>query len=425
MPTLEQARETILAALSALSAEVIPTESALGRVAAVSVVATEDLVPFARSAMDGFAVRAVDTRGASLGRPCELRVQGTLFAGTGNAILEETAAIAISTGAPLPSGADAVIPIEHVQHSDHAIQVHAPAAAGDSVFPAGEDVREGDVLVARGKALRPAALALLAFAGNAEVSVYQRPRVSVLATGNELVEITAKPKHGQIRNSNGPALCALAAEAGGEPRIAGVAPDDPAKLSALLEAARRDADLVVTIGGASHGQRDYVKAALSDLGAEFFFREVAMRPGRPTGFAMWAGVPVFVLPGNPAAAFVGFHQLVRPALTRLGGHAGVTAPRLPATLRGEVHGRPGMEYVVFAKATLGANGFEAEPLANQCSALVRNAAEANAFIFMPSDAPERSPGAKVEIEILDWRSVASGAAMRKKSAEYEAPFAGT
>ena len=168
----------------------------------------------------------------------------------------------------------------------------------------------------RARVLNPGKLALLAFAGKPSVRVFRRPRVVIVCTGNELVDVAATPARGQVRNSNAVALSALVLAAGGEPRYEGVAPDDRAALAAMLQRAQRDADLLITTGGASAGERDLVKSVLTELGAEFHFTHVAMRPGRPFGFAEWGGIPVCVLPGNPAAAFVCFQKLVGPALAR-------------------------------------------------------------------------------------------------------------
>ncbi len=235
--------------------------------------------------------------------------------------------------------------------------------------------------------------------------VFRRPRVSILATGNELVEVAAIPKRGQIRNSNAPALAALLEECGAEIKIMSVAPDEPMSVRELLEAARRDADFVITTGGASRGQRDFVKSTLAELGAEMKFNQVAMRPGRPMGFATWGETPVCVLPGNPAAVFVCFHLFVAPAIQKLAGESNAVSQRMKATVRGNIHGRPGMDYVVFAKARMSGVGFEVEALPNQCSALVRTASDANALLFV-SKTSGLAQGDSAEIEILDWRDVA-------------------
>jgi molybdopterin molybdotransferase len=277
------------------------------------------------------------------------------------------------------------------------------------VFPPGEDFRHGDELIALGEVLNPGKLALLAFAGKPSVWVFRRPRVVIVCTGNELVDVAAKPSRGQVRNSNAVALSALARAAGGELRYEGVAPDNHADLAAMLERARLDADLLITTGGASTGERDLVKSVLARLGAEFHFTNVAMRPGRPFGFAEWGGIPVCVLPGNPAAAFVCFHKLVGAALARLAGRHAPELPRVRARLDAELHAPPGRPHFVLARVHREAEGFVVKPLANQCSALVRTAADANAIVTVHEKTGESGPGLgrheMIDVEVLDWSSV--------------------
>src|SRR6202007_5240 len=194
------------------------------------------------------------------------------------------------------------------------IRIFAPVESGDCVFPPGEDFSRGDELIAAGEILNPGKLALLAFAGKPTVRVFRRPRVAIVCTGNELVDVAATPTRGQVRNSNGVALSALVLAAGAEPRYEGVATDNRDALASILRRAQLGADLLLTTGGASAGKRDFVKSVLREFGADFRFTSIHMRPGKPFGFAEWAGVPVCVLPGNPAASFVSFQKLVRPAI---------------------------------------------------------------------------------------------------------------
>jgi molybdopterin molybdotransferase len=411
MPAIDfdQALHTILSTVLPLSSEDVAVAEALGRVAAATVFADEDAVPFPRSAMDGYAVRASECALATQDNPIELPVAGQVFAEKGESILAPATALAITTGSPIPRGADAVIPHERIERDGASIRIFAPVAPGDSVFPPGEDFHDGDELVAAGEILNPGKLALLAFAGKPSVCVFRRPRVALVCTGNELVDISATPARGQVRNSNAVALSALVLAAGGEPRYEGVATDNHAALATMLRRARRGADLLITTGGASEGERDLVKSVLTDLGAELRFTHVAIRPGRPFGFAEWGGVPVCVLPGNPAAAFVCFHKLVRPALARISGNRTIELPRLRARLGAELHGRPGRRYFVLARIQAEAEGFVVQPLMNQCSALVRTAADANAIVTVP-ETSERSAvtlrrGEMVDVEVLDWPSV--------------------
>ncbi len=411
MPTIgfDEALCSILSAVEPLHSENVALAQAFGRIAASTVLAGEDAVPFPRAAMDGYAVRARDCTLATKDRPIELPVAGQVFAEKGDSTLVPGTALAITTGAPVPRGADAVIPHERTEQGAASVRIFAPVAPGDSVFPPGEDFHRGDELIAAGEMLNPGKLALLAFAGKPAVRVFRRPRVAIVCTGNELVDVAAAPTRGQVRNSNAVALSALVLAAGGDPRYEGVARDSRAALSAVLQQARAGADLVITTGGASAGERDLVKSVLTELGAEFHFTNVAMRPGKPFGFAEWNGIPVCVLPGNPAAAFVCFQKLVRPALARLSGSGMIEMPQLPARLDREVHGRPGRRYFVLARLHCAQSGFVVTPLANQCSALVRTAADANAIVTVHEAASEQGArlrrGEMVDAEVFDWSSV--------------------
>jgi molybdopterin molybdotransferase len=419
MPAIgfDEALRAILSAVQPLSAENVALAQALGRIAAATMVADEDAVPFPRSAMDGFAVRAIDCAPATEDNPVELPVVGQVFAEKGESILAPRTALAIMTGAPVPRGADAVIPHERTEQHGNSVRIFAPVAPGESVFPPGEDFRLGDELVATGEVLNPGKLALLAFAGKPTVRVFRRPRVAIVCTGNELVDVAATPTHGQVRNSNAVALSALVVATGGEPRYEGVARDSRAALAAILQRARTGADTLITTGGASAGERDLVKSVLTELGAEFHFTQVAMRPGRPFGFAKWAGIPVCVLPGNPAAAFVCFQKLVRPALARLSGSRAIEFPRMQARLDTELHGRPGRRYFVLARVECKLEGFVVKPLANQCAALVRTAADANAIVTVRETAAGSAAGPRrgemIDVEVFDWPSLLASPSLCK------------
>jgi molybdopterin molybdotransferase len=419
MPAIgfDQALRAILSAVQPLPAEDVALAHALGRIAAAAVVSDEDAVPFPRAAMDGYAVRASDCALATQNNPIEIPVAGKVFAEEGETTLAPGTALAVMTGAPVPCGADAVIPHERTEQHDNSVRIFAPVAPGESVFPPGEDFRRGDELVATGEVLNPGKLALLAFAGKPTVRVFRRPRVAIVCTGNELVDVAARPTHGQVRNSNAVALSALVLAAGGEPRYEGVARDSRAALAAIFERARLGADLLITTGGASAGERDLVKSVLTELGAEFHFTQVAMRPGRPSGFGKWAGIPVCVLPGNPAAAFVCFQKLVRSALARLSGSRAIELPRMQARLDTELHGRPGRRYFVLARVERKLEGFVVKPLANQCSALVRTAADANAVVTVresaAGSAAELRRGEMIDVEVLDWPSIFGSPSLRK------------
>lgn len=406
----DEAREAILTTVQSVTAERVRLSEALGRVVAEDVVADADLVPYARSAMDGFALRSTETVRAAPGQPLTFPVAGVVFAEQGRVTLAPGTAMSITTGAPIPDGADAVIPFEEVQRGDGTIVVSAPVAAGSCVFPPGEDVRRGELLVNCGDVIQAATLGLLAFVGRAELTVYRRPRVSVVCTGNELVEVTSTPGYGQIRNSNAFTLRALIQKCGADVTYCGTASDDQKALGRVLESARVGCGMIITTGGASVGERDLVKGVLRELGAEFRFRAVAVRPGKPTGFGTWDGIPFFVLPGNPAAVFVCFQEFVRPALLEIAGHRRTALPTVRAALGGRVKSKAGRRYVVLARLAFTTQGFEVTPLANQCSVLVRTSADSNALIVLPEGPATFERGDIVDVHVLDWEGAAAGAA---------------
>ena len=400
----DEALRSVVSAAWPVRPEKIALSGALGRIAAARVTADEDAVPYPRSAMDGYAVRAIDCELATPAHPVELHVSGKVFAEKGESTLSPGTALAITTGSPVPDDADAVIPHERTERNCESVRIFVPVSEGDCIFPPGEDLHRGDEILAIGETITAGKMGLLAFAGKSTISVFHRPRVAIICTGNELVDVAATPARGQVRNSNAVTLSALVRAEGGTPLYEGVASDDPAALAEMLERARRGADLLITTGGASSGERDFVKKVLTQSGAEFRFTQVAIRPGRPFGFAEWSGLPVCVLPGTPAAAFVCFQQFVRPLLAGLSGRRVLHLPFVRARLDGELHSRSGRRYFVLARVRWEPEGFVATPLANQCSALVRTSADANAIITIhetPGDSLTRlGSGDMVDAEIF-------------------------
>ena len=399
------ARSILIHAVEPQTSERISLSDVAGRVAAEDVVAEEDLVPYARSAMDGFALRSIDTLAASPDLPLGLPLVGKVFTGDRQSTLAAGTVLGISTGTAIPINADAVVPYEHVTSREGVIFLRRPVPVGDCIFPAAEDVRRGEVLVKRGSIVGPGSLGLLAFAGRAEVAVYRRPRVRFLCSGSELVDVGEKPECGQVRNSNAYVFSALLSECGADARYCGTVTDNRKSLRSALQIARHDADLLVTTGGASVGERDLIKNILEELGTEFEFRRVGMRPGKPFAFGWWQGLPVCVLPGNPAAAFVCWRQFVRPLLLRMAGHKEIEPATVNATLLGPAKSKAGSRYFLFGRLKISRFGFLVEPLANQCSALVRNPATANALIALPEGPAAYESGDPVTVQVLDWRSV--------------------
>jgi len=362
MVPFEQARAEVLARLEPLPAREVALGDALGCVLAADVHAGEDLPPFANSAMDGFAVRSADIQAASADHPVALRLAGEVFAGSASLPrVPPGGAARIMTGGPLPPGADTVVPVEQTTltagSGPEGGEVLVRVAVGERAFvrEAGEDVREGTLVLERGRVLDPAAIGMLASVGRRAVPVVPRPRVAVVSTGDELVDPGDPLGPGQIRDSNSWLLVAQARRAGAEAFRCGRLHDDPDALRKGFALAAAEGDLVLTSGGVSVGDRDYTKQVLAELGDVRGMR-VAMQPGMPQAFGFAAGTPLYGLPGNPVSCFVVFEMLVRPALRRLAGYPDdrLDHPRVPAVLGEPVRSPAGK--VSFLRVRLEAAG---------------------------------------------------------------------
>lgn len=329
MISVDQALQTVLERVGPLGVETVALEDALGRILAEEVRADIDLPPFDRARMDGYAVRSADVATA----PVQLRVLGEIAAGAVfDGIVGPGEAVKIFTGAPLPAGADAVQKVEVTESDGQSVTIHEAVKPGQFITPKASEVAAGEVIAEPGRAIGPAEMAVLASFGYANVKVGRRPRVAVLSTGSELVEVSARPTAAQIRNSNSYTLASYARRAGAIVEMFGVVRDTPADTrEALLRAAAAN-DVVITSGGVSMGDYDLVKAALNEIGAEIFFDKVVIRPGKPTVFACRDRTFFFGLPGNPVSTSVTFNVFARPAIRKMQGES---APLLE-TVRAEL-----------------------------------------------------------------------------------------
>lgn len=389
-----RARALAMGTAALRDVDLISLDDAVGRTLAESVIASDDLVPFARAAMDGYAVAARDAVPG-----LRLPVRGRIVAGDRPVVHARGGATAIATGAPLPEGADAVIPWEDVEVCDSAIAIARRTVPGAHVFPPGDDARCGDILAACGDAIEPGTLGLLAATGCAQVRVRRRPRVRIICTGDELVAPGCQPEHdGQIFESNGVVLRALVTATGAEVCSLRHCGDEPDEVRSVLQTCARDADLVITTGGASSGPRDAVKPALDALGARFAFRSVALRPARPTALAHLGTAAVVVLPGNPSAAVIGFHAIARPLLAVMLGRDMPTP--LGARLRGTVRAKAERTYAVLADVYAEGGAIVADVLPNQCSSLAGNAARANGMVLLPPGERTYVDDTLVSVELI-------------------------
>ena len=398
----DQARAAVLERLRPLPAREVPLGDALGCVLADDVTAAEDLPPFANSAMDGFAVRAADLAGASDREPIALEVTGEVFAGSARLpTVQAGGAARIMTGGPLPPGADAVVPVEQATVDGDAVRIRLAPGERQFVREAGEDVRAGAVVLERGRVLDPAAVGMLASVGRRLVPVHPKPRVTVVSTGDELVDPGDPLGPGQIRDSNSWLLVAQARAAGADAFRCGKLRDDPEALRRGFALAAAEGDLVLTSGGVSVGERDYTKQVLAELGDVRSFR-VAMQPGMPQAFGFAAGSPLYGLPGNPVSCFVVFEMLVRPALRRLAGHPDdrLDRPRVVARLGEPVRSPPGKVSFLRVRLQVGDDGLVATLTGHQGSGVLSSCVAADGLAVVPAERRELDAGAAVQVVLL-------------------------
>lgn len=397
---LEQARDAVLQRAAALGVERVPLRQALGRYLAEDAVASEPIPAYDNSAMDGFAVRAEDTRGARAEAPVALRLAGESRAGhPAAASLAPGEAIQISTGAVVPGGADAVVRVEETEAENGRVLVRCEVEAGHDLRRAGDDIRPGETVVAAGTRIGAAELGVLASLGADPVGCHRRPRVSVLTSGDELLEPGEEMRPGGVRNSNSYSVTALAELAGAETTVAGPMPDDLDATRAAIAPAL-DSDLAVLCGGVSVGEHDHVKRALADLGVEELFWGVALKPGKPTWFGTRGGTLVFGLPGNPVSAMVTFLLFVRPALvTMSGGRPG--RMRTTARLAEDIDKSPGRTHAVRCRLELRDDGWHAHPAGRQGSHVLTSMLGADCLALLPAASGPLQAGERVEVELLD------------------------
>ena len=404
--TVEEYQSDILSAITPLAPVRLELAAAEGCVLAEDVTAAVALPSFDNSSMDGYAVRAADVAGAAQQAPAMLPVAGEIAAGdVGTYRLAPGTVIRIMTGAQLPAGADAVVPVEWTDGGTAQVAVYRPAEPGNAVRYAGGDAAEGETLLSAGTRMRAMQIAAAASAGRKAVTVRPRPRVVVLSTGNELAEPGTPLVPGQIWDSNSYMIAACAREAGAVAYRHSVVPDDPAGVLPALEEQLSRADLLITTGGVSMGgEHDVVKAALRELGT-VTFRKVAMQPGMPQGFGVIGetgrageagGVPIFTLPGNPVSAYVSFQVFVRPAIAALQGANDRSLPAVQAVLTGPARSPAGRRS--YLRGVL--DGSKVTPLSGQQSHQVASLGRANALIVVPEQETQLPAGYPVDVLVL-------------------------
>jgi len=390
--SFEEARACVLREVSAAqgspATEQIPALEAAGRVLAEEITADRDYPPFPRSARDGFAVRAADV-------PGELTVIGEVRAGeVFRGSVSPGGAVEIMTGAPLPDGADAVVMVEHTEHIGNVVRVSRSLKSGENFNGRGIEAKQGSAVLSAGRRLGFAEIALLAMVGRECVTVYRRPRVAILPTGDEIVEAGHATEPFQIRNSNAWSMAVQVARAGGDPQILSIARDNYESTRGLIEQGLTH-DLLLLSGGVSAGKYDIVERVLGDMGAQFFFDRVLVQPGQPLVFGNAKGKLFFGLPGNPASTMVTFEVFGRAAVELLGGAAEAPLPLLQARLTKDLRQKPGLTR--FLPAQVSADGSTVTPEPWQGSGDVNSLARANAFLVTEPDRENWASGEMIRV----------------------------
>ena len=404
---VDEAHERILDAVSPLEPGDIPLLDALGLVLASDVVSTVNIPPFRNSAMDGYAVRSLDTSGASSSQPAQLTVIAELAAGYPPEVTVESGqAVRIMTGAAMPDGADAVVRFEETDEIGHGasrdrrtVQIRIEAKPGENVREAGEDVRAGTTVLKAGTVLRPAEIGVLASINQSRVRAHRRPRVGILSTGDEVIGLGPELRPGQIRDANSYTLAAMVKHYGGEPVVLGVARDTIEDLRTKLSATR-GVDLLVTSGGVSLGDYDMVKQVLQAEG-EIGLWQVRIKPGKPLAFGRIGTTPLLGLPGNPVAAFVAFEQFGRPALLKMLGRTDWQPLTVKARLLTDQENRGQRRHFVRGILERRGDTYVVGPSGSQGSAVLSSVARANCLIVVPESWEYAEAGSIVDVQLLD------------------------
>jgi molybdopterin molybdotransferase len=401
LTSLTDAQKVVLDATPVLGLEKIPILDALGRVLGEDIVAERDNPPWDNSAMDGFAVRWEDIKQEhAIQKPVALSIIEDVPAGKmPSKTVGPGQAIRIMTGAPIPKGADTVLKVEDTEHTPESVRVFKPEQKGSNIRPQGEDVRKGECIIAKGTQIRPGEAGMLAILAKSFVFVYQRPRVAILSTGDELADLDERFSEEKIINSNSYGIAAAVQDAGGIPFLLGIARDNPAALKEKISHGLT-ADILVLSGGVSMGDYDFTKAVFRDLGAEMNFWKLAIRPGQPLAFGKIQGKLAFGLPGNPVSSMVTFEQLVRPAMLKMSGHRSYGRPLVQAVFQEKFSKRTDRRHFLRGVLTREDGIFKVRTTGDQGSGILTSMVKANCLIDVPVEVERLNPGDLVTVQLL-------------------------
>ena len=401
MISFEEALNSILSRIRPLGLEKVPLLESLERIIGEDIYARRDVPPLDNSAMDGYALKFEDIRESSKDHPARVKVIEDLPAGfVSKKTIEKGQAIRIMTGAPIPSGADTVIPVEETEREEGFALILKAGSSGENIRRAGEDVKKGHRVISQGDMIRPAEVGMLASVGRSSVVVYQKPVVAILCTGDELVDIDENLDESKIISSNSYTLAAQVRECGAVPVQLGIAKDRKEEIREKLRQGIR-ADVLISSAGVSVGDYDFSKDALDDLGMEMVFWQVSMKPGKPLAFGTLQGKPVFGLPGNPVSSMVSFEEFVRPSLLKMMGHRQIFRPVVEAVLQEEIKKTAGRRHFIRAFVSLKEGAYFATTTGDQGSGILMSMLKANGLIMIPEEQEIAKIGEKVRVQLLD------------------------
>jgi len=400
MISVDEALNIVLDSVKPLMPETVTVMDAFGRVLAEDVYSDCDIPGFDYSAMDGYAVRYEDTKGASSDAPKNLKMVGEMRAGSSVSLrVGEGEAIKIMTGAPIPDGADAVVMVEHTEKDGETIRVFQEVEEGENIRRAGEDVKRGRLVINRGTRLREPHIGMLVALGRREVKVTRRPMVAILATGDEIVDIGEEMGYGKVRNANTYSLSCQVISAGGIPVNMGIAKDEPDELRRKLSLCTQY-DIIITSGGVSMGEYDLVKKLLLELGMKQGFWKVAIRPGKPNLFGVIEGRPVFGLPGNPVSCMIGFELFVRPAILKMLCHKIDDRTEVEAYLEEDIKKKKGLRFFLRADTRFEGGRYVTRTTGPQGSGILSSMLLANSLIIIGEDESLLTKGSRVKVRFI-------------------------
>jgi molybdopterin molybdotransferase len=395
VPAFEEARRIILDHVAPMGAECVELLASLGRVLAEDVVAPWGLPSFSNSAMDGYAMQAKDCQDA---RPLPI-IDYIPAGGHATKAVEPGTAIKIMTGAPLPEGCDCIVPLEDAEESGGTVRAVKPVVLHQHLRIAGEDVRKGETILRSGRLVRPYEINLLACFGKQRVSLVRRPKVAIVATGDELIALGEPPSPDRIVNSNSYSLAAAIAGVGAVPVLAGIARDNFASHRERLTEGLKS-DVLITSAGVSTGDRDMVRKVLEELGVEIVFWRAKVKPGKALAFGVKEGKPVFALPGNPVSSMLTFEEFVAPALLKMMGHRQSVKPLFAAVLQTELKKNKGQTHLVRVKLEYSEGKYLAWSAGKQDTGLLKTMLEANAIAVLPAERELFVAGEEIQVHLL-------------------------